>query len=261
MKSLRRFQNEQINLLLWDEVLDNSEVKTETVEDITDNLDVTAEKNAEKFQETLKNTSDENKEKIAKKTKEKIEESGSDLGSAWAKLWEFLRELFDGDLEVEIGDSDEDEKTEDNNKEEKEHKGGINSLLENLKGNFKWPVVGRISSHFGKRKAPKKGASTNHGGTDIAAPEGTLINPTQAGTVSKVSYDGVSGNYLKIKHPDGTESLYCHLKEAPSVKVGQSVSTSTNVGKVGSTGVSTGPHLHFEVRYNGQKLDPEDLLA
>lgn len=117
----------------------------------------------------------------------------------------------------------------------------------------------RISSGFGPRTAPTDGASTMHNGVDLAAKAGTPVYSAGDGTVTEVGYARKSGNYVKVKHADGYESVYLHLSNA-NVKQGQTISGGERLGAVGNTGVSTGSHLHFGVKKDGQWINPESLV-
>ena len=114
---------------------------------------------------------------------------------------------------------------------------------------------GRQSSGFGKRKAPKKGASTFHKGVDWAVPTGTAVWATSGGTVVKAGWGSGYGYCVYIQHPDGKVSRYGHLSKV-LVKAGQSVKQGEKIALSGNTGVSTGPHLHFEILVNGAQVNP-----
>ena len=117
------------------------------------------------------------------------------------------------------------------------------------------PTSGIISSRFGSRWG------SSHTGLDIAGSTGTSIYAAAGGTVVYTNYSNASyGNCIKISHGSGVETLYAHLN-AIYVEEGQSVSQGTLIGAMGSTGNSTGPHLHFEVRYNGSALNPENYVS
>ena len=123
---------------------------------------------------------------------------------------------------------------------------------------FTWPLDGdyRISSGFGTRTDPINGVVKTHGGTDIAAAQGTPILATADGVVEISGYNaGGYGYYVKLSHGDSYETLYGHCSVL-LVSTGQTVKQGQVIAKVGSTGHSTGPHLHFEVRYNGNKVNP-----
>ena len=134
---------------------------------------------------------------------------------------------------------------------------------ENPPSNATWiePVSGyTISSPFGYRKSPTAGASTNHKGVDMACPSGTPIYATRAGTVTVASYQaGGAGYYVSINHGDGFASIYMHMTRYV-VSKGQSVTQGQLIGYVGSTGNSTGPHLHFGVSYGGTYVNPMAYL-
>ncbi len=114
---------------------------------------------------------------------------------------------------------------------------------------------GRLSSGFGGRKAPTKGASTNHKGIDWATPVGTAVYASCGGTVTKAGWGSGYGNVVYIKHPDGRETRYGHLSKC-LVSPGQQVSQGQKIALSGNTGRSTGPHLHFEIRINGAAVNP-----
>ena len=116
-----------------------------------------------------------------------------------------------------------------------------------------------ISSEFGGRTSPGGIGSTNHKGRDYAAGSGSPIYASASGTVTTVSYNGARGNYVVINHGNGLSTLYQHCS-AIYVSAGQSVSAGQNIAAVGTTGASTGPHLHFEVWVNGTPVDPRLYL-
>ncbi|MCQ2609677.1 MAG: peptidoglycan DD-metalloendopeptidase family protein, partial [Lachnospiraceae bacterium] len=126
-----------------------------------------------------------------------------------------------------------------------------------LRGGLIWPCPSsnRVTSQFGNRKSPTKGASTFHEGIDIGAKTGSQVLAAAAGEVviSKYSYSG--GNYIMISHGSGIYTVYMHLSKR-NVDVGEEVSQGQKIGEVGSTGYSTGPHLHFGIRKNGKYVNP-----
>ncbi len=122
------------------------------------------------------------------------------------------------------------------------------------------PVEGRITSNFGVRTDPLNGQQRSHHGIDIAAPRGTPIGAAAAGTVVFVGPRGGYGNTVIIEQTDGKQTLYAHADQL-LVNVGETVQAGQTIATVGSTGRSTGPHLHFEVRENGQAVDPAATLA
>lgn len=123
------------------------------------------------------------------------------------------------------------------------------------------PVNGaRLSSSYGRRKHPILGYRKMHAGVDFAAPRGTPILAAGSGTVERANRYGGYGNYIRIRHTDGYKTAYAHLsKFARGVKAGKYVKQDQVIGYVGTTGRSTGPHLHYEVHLNGKKINPRRL--
>lgn len=121
------------------------------------------------------------------------------------------------------------------------------------------PVDGRLTSPFGYRTNPVSGKYGFHTGIDLAAPEGTPVAAAYGGRVVDSGESDVWGKYVLVEHSDGFETYYCHLSEiyAPEETV---LRKGETLGLVGSTGWSTGPHLHFEVRIDGVRVDPEPLI-
>jgi murein DD-endopeptidase MepM/ murein hydrolase activator NlpD len=118
---------------------------------------------------------------------------------------------------------------------------------------------GRLSSGFGKRKAPTKGASTYHKGTDWATPTGTAIFASSGGVVARAGWGSGYGYVIYIDHPDGRQTRYGHLSKI-LVKVGQSVKQGDRIALSGSTGVSSGPHIHFEILIRGKQVNPLNYI-
>ena len=118
---------------------------------------------------------------------------------------------------------------------------------------------GRLSSSFGRRSAPVKGASTYHKGIDWAVPRGTAVYASSGGTVTKAGWGSGYGYVVYIRHPDGRETRYAHLNKV-LVSAGQSVKQGQKIALSGNTGRSSGPHLHFELRINGTAVNPLKYL-
>ena len=138
----------------------------------------------------------------------------------------------------------------------------VASQLEGNVGNVNavtLPLVGTITSPFAYRVHPITGKYTMHGGVDIAAEQGSEIRAALAGAVRSAKSDSSSGNYLIIDHNESLATMYAHCQQL-LVEEGQTVEKGQVIALVGSTGMSTGPHLHFEVRLNGNKLNPEWIL-
>jgi len=130
-----------------------------------------------------------------------------------------------------------------------------------VKSLMKTPINGaRLSSRFGMRKHPILGYNKMHRGTDFAAPSGTPIMASGSGTVTRARWCGGGGNCVKIKHNSTYETIYAHMKNfAKGIKEGRKVKQGQIIGYVGSTGMSTGPHLHYEVVVNGKKVNSQKL--
>ncbi len=142
----------------------------------------------------------------------------------------------------------------------------VNSYAESLRaecerigeqGIFLWPCPSskHITSYFGNRVAPKAGASTDHKGIDIGASMGASVIAAADGTVTTVNYNSARGYYIVIDHGNGYETLYQHLSRQ-DVTGGDMVTAGQQIGAVGDTGISTAPHLHFEIHVNGTPVDP-----
>lgn len=129
-------------------------------------------------------------------------------------------------------------------------------------GVFTWPCPSstRVTSDYGTRTSPTSGASTNHRGIDIGAAGGADIVAAAAGTVTSAAYSSAAGNYVMIDHGGGLYTVYMHAS-ALLVSPGQEVSAGEVIAKVGSTGISTGNHLHFGVSLNGSYVSPWSYLG
>ena len=129
-------------------------------------------------------------------------------------------------------------------------------------GAFRWPCPSstRVTSDYGTRVAPMSGASSNHKGIDIGASAGADIIAAADGTVTAASYSSAAGNYVMIDHGGGLYTVYMHASSL-LVSPGQTVSAGDVIAKVGSTGISTGSHLHFGVSLNGSYVSPWSYLG
>jgi murein DD-endopeptidase MepM/ murein hydrolase activator NlpD len=125
---------------------------------------------------------------------------------------------------------------------------------------FRHPLPNsRVSSPFGTRAHPFTGRPTFHNGTDFAAPRGTSVLAARGGVVTHVGFDAILGNHVVVAHSGGFETVYGHLATAV-VTLNQEVASGMILGRVGSTGLTTGSHLHFEIRQHGRHRDPLPLL-
>ncbi len=126
-----------------------------------------------------------------------------------------------------------------------------------------WPIASaqqRISSGFGMRNHPVTGRNAFHKGVDIAAATGTGVLASADGIVEETGQDGLIGKFVKLRHTDGSQSLYGHLSYI-GVKQGEWLKRQQELGKVGSTGRTTGPHLHYALNVNNQAVNPMDYLT
>jgi murein DD-endopeptidase MepM/ murein hydrolase activator NlpD len=123
-----------------------------------------------------------------------------------------------------------------------------------------WPLSGRISSSYGYRPNPFTGIRQFHSGIDIVAAENSTAKAAMSGRVAETGYSALYGNFVILTHPEGYQTLYAHLNKI-RVKTGSSIDQGDSVGLIGSTGYSTGTHLHFGVFKNGKAIDPMKLLG
>lgn len=129
-----------------------------------------------------------------------------------------------------------------------------------LDASMKSPLSnGVLSSGFGPRPSPFSGNPTFHKGIDLAAPIGTTVQACKTGIVYEIGYNSTYGNYIILEHNDKKKSLYGHLSHI-DCEEDATVFTGEKIGEVGSTGASTGPHLHFEIRIEGQAIDPRSII-
>ena len=134
----------------------------------------------------------------------------------------------------------------------------IATKIKNEGFDFTCPLKGTITSRFGAREVIFEGIDSYHTGTDIAAPKGTAVVSSTKGKVTEATYNKYNGYFVEVTTGD-IVTKYCHLSKI-SVKKGESINAGKKIGEVGSTGLSTGPHLHFEVVYNGTKINPELIV-
>ncbi len=129
------------------------------------------------------------------------------------------------------------------------------AAVRELENTYVWPLHGRLTSYFGRRNLGL-GTSTFHRGLDIAAPTGSTIVAARSGTITFAGWSSQGyGNLVKIRHAGGAETWYAHASRI-LVRVGQGVSQGEPIALVGSTGISTGPHLHLEIHVAGRAIDP-----
>jgi murein DD-endopeptidase MepM/ murein hydrolase activator NlpD len=124
---------------------------------------------------------------------------------------------------------------------------------------LRWPIRGPVNSEYGPRRSPWTGTPEQHHGIDIGSPPGTPVASPAPGMVTTASVHGRLGKHVALDHGNGVTSLYGHLA-AVDVKPGQRVAKGQVIGRVGSTGRSTGPHLHYELLVEGKAVDPRPFL-
>ncbi len=163
-------------------------------------------------------------------------------------------------IQAKVNQLNEQKKAEEEaNRNNNNNNGSNNGGSTTGTGNLVWPsYCTYITSRQGPRVHPITGEYKNHGGTDIGASYGTAIYAADSGTVvsSSDGWNGGWGNYVMIDHGNGMQTLYAHMSSR-ACSVGQTVSRGQTIGYVGSTGMSTGPHLHFEMYINGSRIDPQ----
>ncbi len=187
---------------------------------------------------------------LKKKKKEEIKQYDKNLEESQDKANEYAEQAAKAEAEVEkLLEQKQDEINKANDAGGGGSGGGDGSL--------RWPlkVSGRISSSFGHRNSPTAGASSYHKGIDIAVSSGTPIVAAGTGTVVTAAYSSSAGNYVMISHGDRLYTVYMHCSRL-AVKAGDTVESGQTIAYVGSTGISTGSHLHFGVSKNGTYVNP-----
>lgn len=187
---------------------------------------------------------------LRKKKKQELDQYKKQLGLSQEKADEYARQAAEAEAEVEKLLKKKQDEIDRQNAMGTGNSGGGD-------GTLRWPlnISGRISSGFGKRSSPTAGASTYHKGIDIAAPSGTPIVAAAAGEVVTAAYSSSAGNYVMLSHGNSLYTVYMHCSRL-AVKEGDRVMAGQVVGYVGTTGISTGYHLHFGVSKNGSYVDP-----
>lgn len=188
--------------------------------------------------------------------KEKLEQIDQQMEQSQDQIDEYTRQAVAAENEVEtLLQKKQDEI-------DREMAAGSGNSGSHTKG-LSWPLqggAGRISSGFGPRNSPTAGASSNHKGIDLAIASGTPILAAGAGRVVTAAYSSSAGNYVMISHGDRLYTVYMHCSRL-AVKVGDSVSKGQVIAYVGSTGISTGAHLHFGVSVNGSYVNPLNYVS
>lgn len=193
--------------------------------------------------------------KLKKKKKEQIKQYDKELNESQDKAGEYARQAAKAEAEVERL-LEQKQAEIDKANDAGGGGGGVGT------GSLRWPlkVSGRISSTFGRRSRPTAGASTYHKGIDIAASSRTPIVAAGAGKVVTATYSSSAGNYVMISHGNRLYTVYMHCSRL-AVKEGDTVSGGQVIAYVGSTGISTGAHLHFGVSKNGSYVNPLQFIS
>lgn len=224
----------------YEKTKENIRRKKEEIEGkLSDLEDMQAEETAEK--EALND--------LRKKKKQELNNYKEQITVSQEKSDEYARQAAEAEAEVE--------KLLQEKQAEIDRQNAVGAGNSGGDGTLRWPleIAGRISSRFGKRGRPTAGASTYHKGIDIAVSHGTSIVAAGAGKVVTASYSSSAGNYVMISHGDRLYTVYMHCSRL-IVKKGDTVTAGQRIAYVGSTGISTGPHLHFGVSKNGSYVDP-----
>lgn len=192
--------------------------------------------------------------KLIKAKEEEIKAYDSDIANKEQLIQEYNNEIAAQNAEIEALEASiaaEKKRLEEENKAARTYDGG----------QFAWPAPSytRISDDYGDRIHPTLGTKQFHNGIDLAAPNGSPILAAYDGTVVAASYSGTMGNYVMINHGDGLLTIYMHASKL-LVSQGQEVSRGQQIANIGSTGRSTGPHLHFGVRKNGAYVSPWNYI-
>ena len=221
--------------------------KKKELEDARDDLQ-TAKEEAEEKKTDIERLQDDKKDEIAKYE--------SQIGVAQVQLEEYEKEIKKQEdtikaIEAEI------KRREEEARKAAEAAGKAYKTVDLGDLHFIWPCPGssRITSYFGDREAPVAGASTNHQGIDIGTPTGSSIVAAADGEVIISTYSPSAGNYIMISHGGSVSTVYMHCSQL-LVSVGEKVKQGQTIAKSGSTGYSSGPHLHFGIRANGKYINP-----
>lgn len=210
-------------------------------------------------------------EKLLAAKQTELQNYETKIASAEGQISEYAKSIEAQENQIKSIEAEIKRKEEEARKkaeEEKKKAAAANKVAQTYKTvslgdiSFTWPcpASGRITSGFGGRKSPTKGASSNHQGIDISAPTGTSIVAAAAGEVVIATYSSSAGNYVMISHGGGVYTVYMHASSL-LVSQGQSVKKGQTIAKVGSTGYSTGSHLHFGVRVNGSYVNPTKYVS
>ena len=212
----------------------------------------------ERFQEIKEQVDAKKKsiEKLVKEKKAEVDKYNKNINKSQAAISAYAKAIREQEDEIE-------RLFEEQRRKIAAQEGSSSySIASVSKSGYVWPVPSsrRITCNFGPRKAPTAGASTYHKGIDIGVASGSPIVATKAGTVCISSYSSSAGYYVMINHGDGVMSYYMHNSRL-LVSVGEKVSAGQTIALSGSTGISTGPHLHFGISVNGSYVNPRQFVG
>ena len=227
-------------------VKENIEVTYKYYEIASNNEAIEKVNTKEEAEEIVNNINEENKEDVS--IIEKYTQNGEDVETSTVEV---AKTNIQEKLEQKKEEQKQKEELEAKKKEEETAIANINGIKIATK-----PISGTITSRYGVSSSIRK---STHTGLDISATTGTPIKAVAGGTVTCASYTGSYGNLVKIDHGNGVETWYGHTSKM-YVKVGQKISSGDVIAAVGSTGNSTGPHLHLEIRINGTHVNPQKYL-
>lgn len=183
----------------------------------------------------------------------KVRDVATDMVSAYIEL------VSTAEKEIGIKNPDKsakEVKAADNKKEDAE---SVPSETYETALDWRPPLWSKVTSEFGERVHPITGEKSYHSGIDIAAEEGTPVVAAAEGVVSKVGYDEANGHYIIVEHMEGITTVYAHLR-CSTVREGDAVSPFIKIAEAGNTGISTGPHLHFELKKDGESINPRTYV-
>lgn len=244
------------------ELVDN---KTAELKKYNANID-TASEEVEKYQEEIEKQ-EELIEQLLEQERQRIEEEERRKEEERKKKEEQKKEE-ERKKQEEASQNKEENNAGENNNSQNSDSSSNSSQPENetdysaSSADFRWPlnIAGKITSYFGNRDQPTAGASTYHKGIDISAPSGTSIVAAASGRVVTATYSSSAGNYVMIYHGNSTYTVYMHCSSL-NVSVNQEVQKGDVIASVGSTGISTGAHLHFGVSVNGAYVNPLNYVS
>lgn len=197
---------------------------------------------------------------LAQKNKE-LKNFESQINVAEGQISEYEKDLKAQEAAIKQMEAEIKRKEEEARKAAEEAGKKYNTVsLGNISFIWPCPASGRITSGFGGRSSPTEGASTNHQGIDIGAPTGSSILAAASGTVVISTYSYSAGNYIMLSHGGGVYTVYMHCSQL-LVSEGQEVKQGQTIAKVGSTGFSTGSHLHFGIRSGGSYINPTRYVS